>query len=34
MYKAPTEESVLEVLGELERAWSAKYPVETVPNFV
>ena len=26
IYKAPTEESALEALGELERAWSAKYP--------
>ena len=26
IYKAPTEESALEGLGELERTWSAKYP--------
>jgi transposase-like protein len=26
IYKAPTEESALEALGELERTWSAKYP--------
>lgn len=26
IYKAPTEESALEALGELERTWSTKYP--------
>ncbi len=26
IYKAPTEESALEALGELERTWGAKYP--------
>jgi putative transposase len=26
IYKAPTEESALEALGELERVWGAKYP--------
>jgi putative transposase len=29
IYKAPTEESALEALGELERTWSAKYPAAT-----